>query len=58
MKIVKLQVKNFRLLKDLTMNLEKDLSLIIGKNNCGKTSLLLVLEKFLTNSSIKGAFSL
>ena len=57
MKIVKIQVKNFRLLKDLTMNLEKDLSLVIGKNNSGKTSLLLVLGKFLANSSIKGAFS-
>ncbi len=29
------------------MDIEKDLTLVLGKNNCGKTSLLLVLDKFL-----------
>lgn len=47
MEIKKLVIKNFRLLKDIEIDLEKDLSLIIGKNNCGKTSALYVLKKFL-----------
>lgn len=47
MKISKIKVTNFRLLKSLELDLEDDLSLVIGKNNCGKTSLLSVLDKFL-----------
>lgn len=38
-------VRNFRLLKDFSVDLEKELSLIIGKNNSGKTSLLYILDK-------------
>ncbi|SDQ81362.1 ATP-dependent nuclease [Virgibacillus salinus] len=51
MRISKLCIKNFRLLKNSTVNLEEDLSLILGKNNCGKTSLLLILDKFLGGNS-------
>ncbi|MEP3296791.1 MAG: ATP-dependent endonuclease [Pseudoruegeria sp.] len=47
MKISKVEIRNFRLLKDVRLDLENDLSLVIGKNNCGKTSLLLLLERFL-----------
>ena len=47
MKIKKIKIKNFRLLKDFQLDLEEDLSLVIGKNNCGKTSLLAILEKFI-----------
>ncbi|MBY0346359.1 MAG: ATP-binding protein, partial [Neisseriaceae bacterium] len=47
MLISKILVKNFRLLKDVSMDIEKDLTLVLGKNNCGKISLLLVLDKFL-----------
>lgn len=47
MKISKIEIKNFRLLKDVRLDLEDELSLVIGKNNCGKTSLLLLLERFL-----------
>lgn len=46
MKISKLQIENFRLLKNFSMDLEEDLSLVIGKNNTGKTSILFVLDKF------------
>jgi predicted ATP-dependent endonuclease of OLD family len=46
MKIQQIQVTNYRLLKDFTIDLEQVLSLAIGKNNCGKTSFLSVLEKF------------
>lgn len=55
MKIFKIQVENFRLLKNFSIDLEDELSLVIGKNNTGKTSLLSVLEKFL-NQSEKNKF--
>jgi len=51
MKINKLQIENFRLLKNFSMDLEEDLSLVIGKNNTGKTSILSVLDKFLNEKS-------
>jgi len=47
MKITKIKIKNYRLLKDFELDLEDELSLIIGKNNCGKTSLLSILDKFI-----------
>ena len=56
MKISKIEIKNYRLLKDFSIDLEKELSLVVGKNNTGKTSLLTVLNKFL-NSSDKTRFS-
>lgn len=50
MKIFKIQIENYRLLKDFSIDLEDELSLIIGKNNTGKTSILSALEKFLNQS--------
>lgn len=47
MQIKKIKIENFRLLHDFTIDLEEDLSLVIGKNNTGKTSLLSLLERFL-----------
>jgi len=38
MKIKKIEVKNFRLLQNINCELEKDITLIVGKNNTGKTS--------------------
>jgi predicted ATP-dependent endonuclease of OLD family len=51
MKITKIKVKNFRLLKNFELDLEENLSLVIGKNNCGKTSLLYILNNFIGNQS-------
>jgi len=51
MKISKIQVENYRLLKNFSIDLENDLSLVIGKNNSGKTSLLTVIEKFINGNS-------
>lgn len=56
MKIEKIKVKNYRILKDFEIDLEEELSLVIGKNNTGKTSLLSILNKFL-NSQNKNQFS-
>ena len=47
MKIASIEVYNYRLLKEFKIELEDDLSVVIGKNNTGKTSLLSALEKFL-----------
>ncbi|KAF2338038.1 ATP-dependent endonuclease [Flavobacterium ginsenosidimutans] len=51
MKIFKLEIENFRLLKNFSMDLEDELSLVIGKNNSGKTSILTVLDKFLNEKN-------
>lgn len=51
MKIQKIQIENFRLLKNTTIDLEKNVSIILGKNNSGKTSFLSILDKFLNNSN-------
>ena len=56
MKISKMVINNFRLLKSTEFDLEKELSLIIGKNNCGKTSVLAVLTKFLGEQSTTNNF--
>lgn len=55
MKIFKIQVENYRLLKSFSIDLEDELSLVIGKNNTGKTSILSVMDKFL-NSLEKNKF--
>lgn len=50
MKIYKIQIENFRLLKEFSIDIEEELSLVIGKNNTGKTSILSALDKFLNRS--------
>lgn len=52
MHISTIKIKNFRMLRDFSVNLEKTLSIIIGKNNTGKTSFVLALEKILKNGKI------
>ncbi len=50
MKVFKIEIENYRLLKEFSMDLENELSLVIGKNNTGKTSILSILNKFLNPS--------
>lgn len=50
MKLYKLEVENFRLLKSFELTLEDELSLVIGKNNTGKTSVLSALEKLVVQA--------
>ncbi|MDU8269531.1 AAA family ATPase [Pseudomonas syringae] len=57
MRVTKINIENFRLLKKITVDIEQNLSLIIGKNNCGKTSFLLCLEKFIGGISAKNTFT-
>jgi putative ATP-dependent endonuclease of OLD family len=55
MNITKIEVNNFRLLQNTTLDLEdqeeKDLSILIGRNNSGKTSFIMLFDRFLKNSS-------
>jgi predicted ATP-dependent endonuclease of OLD family len=53
MKIFKIKVENFRLLKNFSIDIEEDISLVIGKNNTGKTSLLSAIDKLLNHSDGK-----
>lgn len=56
MYITKITVSNYRLLKDFSIDLNEDMSLVIGKNNTGKTSLLQILDKMLHPGSEKFTF--
>ena len=47
MKLKKIEVKNYRILKDFKLDLKDNTTLIIGKNNTGKTSVLTIMDKLL-----------
>ena len=50
MKITKIEIDHFRALENFVLEVEDDLSVIVGKNNTGKTSLLCILDRFLGES--------
>lgn len=54
MKIKKIQAKNFRLLNDTEIQFDDDITIIVGRNNCGKTSLV---ELFLKLTDLKATSS-
>lgn len=45
MKISKIKIRNFRLLHDVEMRLEDGVTVVVGRNNCGKTSLSDVIRQ-------------
>ena len=47
MQIKKAEVENFRKLKNVTIDLDDSVTLIVGRNNSGKTSLSEVFNKLL-----------
>jgi len=51
MKIRALTVRNFRLLENVELCLEDDTTLIVGRNNSGKTSLTELFRRLLADSS-------
>ena len=53
MKLKKIQIQNFRLLSDVTLDIENKITLIVGKNNSGKTSFIDLLSKVLNNNKLK-----
>ena len=48
MYISQVKIKNFRLLKDVTIDFDKSLTLFVGKNNTGKTSIINIMELILS----------
>tara|TARA_R110002126_G_scaffold281712_1_gene429638 strand:- start:966 stop:3035 length:2070 start_codon:yes stop_codon:yes gene_type:complete len=47
MHIEQIKIENFRLLQNCCIDLRDKTTLLVGKNNTGKTSLVVLLEKFL-----------
>lgn len=50
------QVKNFRRLVDVSVNLDRETTVFVGANNSGKTSATQIFQQFLGDSA--GAFSI
>lgn len=53
MYIKEISIRNFRILSNATMNPGKNLCLLIGRNNTGKTSFMVLFEKFLKQQSFE-----
>ena len=53
MYIKEISIRNFRILSNATINPGKNLCLLIGRNNTGKTSFMVLFEKFLKQQSFE-----
>jgi predicted ATP-dependent endonuclease of OLD family len=51
MRIKKLRIRNYRLLKDISISLSDNSTVIVGRNNTGKTSLTEIFRSFLSNNA-------
>lgn len=51
MKIHQIQIRNFRLLRDVSLTLEQDVTVVVGRNNSGKTSLTELFRRLLGDRS-------
>lgn len=51
MYIKDIQINNFRLLKDVKLSLETEATVIVGRNNSGKTSLTELFRRFLNDDT-------
>ena len=49
MKIKKIEIRNFRLLRNATLTLEDGVTVIVGRNNSGKTSLTELFRRLLSD---------
>jgi energy-coupling factor transporter ATP-binding protein EcfA2 len=52
MKITEISIQNFRLLKGVSLSLEAETTVIVGRNNSGKTSLAEFIRRLLTDKPI------
>lgn len=52
MKLTKIKIKNFRLLTDVELDVDNSMTLIVGKNNSGKTSFMNFLSLITENKKI------
>ncbi len=53
MRLTKVEMRNYRLLVESDLTIDKDTTLIVGRNNTAKTSFLLFLSGILNNESLK-----
>lgn len=53
MRITRVDVQNFRLLEDVKIALDEDTTLVVGRNNSGKTSFSEIFNKFLGSESCR-----
>lgn len=47
----KIKIRNFRLLRDVSLTLQKESTVIVGRNNSGKTSLTELFRRFFSGKS-------
>ncbi|MFJ9522493.1 ATP-dependent nuclease [Kitasatospora sp. NPDC101801] len=52
-RVTRTDVKNFRLLRDVSIAFDEDVTVCVGRNNTGKTSLAEVLSRFLRPGDIR-----
>jgi predicted ATP-dependent endonuclease of OLD family len=52
MQIRNIEIKNFRLLRHVTLCLDKQTTVIVGRNNSGKTSLAELFRRLLSDTSV------
>ena len=52
MKLTKIEIKNFRLLTNVVLDIDNNMTLIVGKNNSGKTSFMNFLSLINENKII------
>ena len=52
MKLERIRIKNYRLLHNVELNIDKDLTLVVGRNNSGKTSLFSLLLAIFSGDKI------
>ena len=57
MKVKEIAIKNFRLLEDCKLDLDDELTWIVGKNNTGKTSFLVLLDYFFNSNNYKLSYN-
>ncbi|MCH5315617.1 MAG: AAA family ATPase [Eubacterium sp.] len=53
MKLTKVEIRNYRLLVEADLTIDEHTTLIVGRNNTAKTSLLLLLSSVLNHDSLK-----
>ena len=52
MRITKIDITNFRKLENISVALDENVTLIVGRNNSGKTSLTELIYKFIKSENI------
>lgn len=58
MYISRIKIQNFRCFQDVEIEFSEGLNVIIGENNCGKTTIMKALQSFFKGSNTSGALSI